>query len=44
MRTDIDQRHYILGAAFNQVFGQDKPHLSSTQNKEMTHRDSLNKK
>src|SRR4030042_4145963 len=43
MRADIDQRHDILGAAFNQVFGQDKPHLSGTQNKVMTHRNSLNK-
>src|SRR4030042_1028969 len=43
MRADIDQRHDILGAAFNQVFGQGNPHLSGTQNKVMTHRNSLNK-
>src|SRR4030042_3162923 len=43
MRADIDQRHDILGAAFNQIFGQGNPHLSGTQNKVMTHRNSWNK-
>jgi hypothetical protein len=42
-RIDVDQRHDIVGAAFNQVPGQGNPHLSGTQNKVMAHRGSLKK-